>query len=86
MLLTPGVVLRLDQNSSVRMLSNSLADTRVELLSGAAMLDAGEPVPGTQLTLLHKGRQIHFAQAGLYRLDSAPPAAALGPAGQAAVM
>jgi hypothetical protein len=72
-LLTPGVVMRLDQNSSIRMLSNSLADTRVELLSGAAMLDAGEPVPGTQLTLLHKGRQVRFTQAGLYRFDSTPP-------------
>jgi len=72
-LLTPGVLLRLDQNSSIRMLSNSLDDTRVELLTGSAMLDAGEPVPGTQLTLLHKGHQIHFTQAGLYRLDSAPP-------------
>src|SRR5580698_8724783 len=33
-LLTPGVVLRLDQNSSLRMLSNSLEDTRVEMLTG----------------------------------------------------
>ena len=40
-LLTPGVLLRLDQNGSIRMLSNSLADTRVELLSGSAMVLVG---------------------------------------------
>jgi FecR protein len=72
-LLTPGVVLRLDQNSSIRMLSNTLDDTRVELLTGSAMVDAGEPVPGTSLTVLQKNQQIRFTQAGLYRLDSAPP-------------
>lgn len=72
-LLTPGVVLRLDQNSSIRMLSNTLDDTRVELLAGSAMVDSGEPVPGTSLTLLQKDQQIRFTQAGLYRLDSAPP-------------
>ncbi len=72
-LLTPGAVLRLDQNSSVRMLSNSLADTRVELLTGSAMLEASEPVPGTELTMIHQGWQARFPQAGLYRLDSNPP-------------
>src|SRR5579862_6075544 len=33
-LLTPGVVLRVSENSSVRMLSDKLSDTRVELLTG----------------------------------------------------
>lgn len=72
-LLTPGVVLRVDQHSAIRMLSNSLDDTRVELLAGSAMLDAGEPAPGTSLTLIEQGRRITFPEAGLYRLDSAPP-------------
>jgi hypothetical protein len=72
-LLTPGVILRVDQNSAIRMLSNSLDDTRVELLAGSAMLDAGEPAPGTSLTLIEQGRKISFPEAGLYRLDSAPP-------------
>lgn len=71
-LLTPGTVLRVDQNSAIRMLSNSLENTRVELLAGSAMLDAGEAAPGTGLTLIEQGRQITFPQAGLYRLDSAP--------------
>ncbi len=71
-LLTPGVVLRVDQNSAIRMLSNSLDDTRVELIEGSAIVDVGELAPGAGLTLLQHGRQITFPQAGLYRLDSTP--------------
>jgi hypothetical protein len=71
-LLTPGVVLRLDQNSALRMLSNSLDDTRVELLAGSATIDAGEPVPGTSLTVLENKSEIRLSQAGLYRLDLSP--------------
>lgn len=71
-LLTPGVVLRLDQNSSVRMVSNSLADTRVELLAGSAMVDSGEPEPGTSVTLAYKDWQVRFPEKGVYRVDSQP--------------
>jgi hypothetical protein len=39
LLLTPGVYLRLDENSSVRMQSNSLTNTRLELMEGSAILD-----------------------------------------------
>ncbi len=35
-LLTPGVFLRMAENTSVRMLSNALADTRLEVVSGSA--------------------------------------------------
>src|SRR3954462_1876934 len=36
-LLTPGVFLRMAENSSVRMVSNALADTRLEVVSGSAL-------------------------------------------------
>ncbi|MEQ1949455.1 MAG: hypothetical protein ABL995_19850, partial [Bryobacteraceae bacterium] len=39
MLLTPGVFLRLSENSSVKMVSNSLANTRVEVLTGTALIE-----------------------------------------------
>src|SRR5579885_1837855 len=41
-LLTPGVYLRLGSNSSVRMDSNGLADTRVSLQQGEAMMEVDE--------------------------------------------
>src|SRR5690242_12177714 len=39
MLLTPGVFLRLNDNSAVRMVSPSLTDTRVAMLRGRATLE-----------------------------------------------
>ncbi len=72
MLLTPGVILRLDQDSAVRMISNSLDDTRVELLKGSAIVDSGVPESGTCVTLLYRDWQVAFPQKGVYRVDSAP--------------
>jgi hypothetical protein len=69
-LLTPGVVLRLAENSSFRMLSNRLADTRVEALGGSVMIEHGEMAKDDQVTLVYKDRTISFVKSGLYRLDA----------------
>jgi hypothetical protein len=45
-LLTPGVFLRLPENSSARMISNPLADTRLEIVSGSALIESGPTAPG----------------------------------------
>jgi hypothetical protein len=71
-LLTPGVFLRLDQNSSIRMVSNTFADSRVELLTGSAMVESAEPTPGTSVTLSYQGWQVRFPEKGVYRIDSTP--------------
>ena len=42
MLLTPGVYFRLGDNSEVRMVSPGLADTRVELVKGSALLEVDQ--------------------------------------------
>ncbi len=70
LLLSPGVFLRLDEKSSVRMLSNSLADTRLELLAGSAILDNLEAKPGNNLVLVYKDFQVRFPKPGIYRLNS----------------
>src|SRR5579864_3554028 len=41
-LLTPGVFLRMSEDSSFKMVSNQLSDTRLEMQSGAAMLEVTE--------------------------------------------
>src|SRR5579862_5446531 len=41
-LLTPGVVMHLGENSSFRLITNRLIDTRLELLTGSAVIDALE--------------------------------------------
>lgn len=73
--LTPGVFLRMGDNSSIRMLSNDLANTRVELETGSAIVDSSqaELSSGTAVTLVFKDWQVHAAQAGVYRVDSDPP-------------
>jgi hypothetical protein len=76
-LLTPGVFLRMGERSAIRMLANDLADTRVELESGSAIVDSAEPNSGTSVTLIYKTWRIHFLQKGIYRIDSDPPRVAV---------
>jgi hypothetical protein len=74
LLLTPGTFLRLGANSSIRMVSNQLDDTRVELLSGSAMLDQGsDTLADTSVTILYNLDQVRIKKAGRYRFDSEPP-------------
>ncbi len=73
-LLTPGTFLRLGENSAIRMVSNQLDDTRVELLSGSAILDQGsDTLADTSVTVLYNLDQVHIKKAGRYRFDSEPP-------------
>jgi hypothetical protein len=72
-LLTPGVFLRVDENSSIRMLANRLTDTRVEFIGGSASLDSVNAAPGaTPVAILYKGYEARFKKQGLYRFNSAP--------------
>jgi hypothetical protein len=72
-LLTPGVFLRIGENSGIRMVSTALAKTRVELLAGSAIVDSIEPQAGTSVTLVYKGWMVRQAEGGVYRIDSDPP-------------
>jgi hypothetical protein len=72
-LLTPGVLIRIGDRSAIRMIANDLSDTRVELLEGSAMVDAGQPSSGTSATLIYKNWTVHFLEKGVYRIDSEPP-------------
>ncbi len=72
-LLTPGVFLRIGENTAVRMLANKLDDTRMELLSGTVLLECAEILEGNSISLVHNGKTIAFRKKGLYRLNSDPP-------------
>jgi hypothetical protein len=69
-LLTPGAFLRLSENSSVRMLSRDLSDTRFEVLGGSVMVECDDLAKGTALTVVYKGNNIQLERHGLYRLDA----------------
>jgi hypothetical protein len=70
LLLTPGVYLRLDENSGARMISNSLSDTRLELTQGSAILDNFNASPSDAIVLIYEGSEVRFATPGIYRMDS----------------
>jgi hypothetical protein len=69
-LLTPGAFLRLAENSSVRMLSTQLSDTRVEVLSGSVMVECDQLLPSNSLALTYHGENVRLEKSGLYRLDA----------------
>ncbi len=71
-LLTPGVILRVGEGSSIRMAANSLTDTRVELQAGRAVLECSEILKGDAITLLVAGKSISFAKNGLYEATVEP--------------
>jgi hypothetical protein len=73
-LLTPGAVLRLDHNSSIRLVSNALSDTKVEFQAGAAILDATEADSLKNLKIEFGPSEIRFDQPGVYRIDGEPAA------------
>lgn len=69
-LLTPGVFVRLAENSSIRMVSSQLSDTRVEVLSGSAMVECDNLAKDNGITLLYRGNAIPLVKRGLYRVDA----------------
>ncbi|MBV8829320.1 MAG: hypothetical protein JO108_08865 [Acidobacteriaceae bacterium] len=71
-LLTPGTVLRLDYNSSMRMLSNTLADTKVEFLKGSVIVDSSDASSEKGAVLKYGSSEIRFPQPGVYRIDAEP--------------
>jgi hypothetical protein len=71
-LLTPGVFLRMAENSSVRMLSNSLADTRLEVVSGSALVEVGELLEHNAISFEASGAHVELVKKGLFRIDASP--------------
>jgi len=71
-LLTPGVFLRLGENSSFRMITNRLIDTRLELLTGSAVVEADEVAKDTNLTIVSGKATVLVSKHGLYRFNMQP--------------
>lgn len=71
-LLTPGVFLRVDEDSSIRMRLNSLADTRVEFLHGSVIVDSLDALAEPKITVFYKDTEVRFPKQGVYRLDYEP--------------
>ncbi len=72
LLMNPSVAMRVGENSQVRLISNRFIDTRVELMSGAAVVECLELNKDNSFTLVLKDAQISVAKAGNYRFDAEP--------------
>jgi len=85
-LLTPGVFLRVDENSSIRMLSEALSDTRVEFLKGSIIVDSLDAPPASPVLVLYQDSKIQFRKPGIYRFDSDPAPLFQTYSGEAAIL
>ncbi len=69
-LLSPGVFLRVGNNSEIRMISPQLVAPQVEVIRGEAMVEADWVPKDAQVDVLEHGAQASIRKAGLYRFDS----------------
>src|ERR1035437_438484 len=78
-LLPPGYVLRLGENGSLKLLTNRLVDTRVELLNGSATVEVDEASPETNVTLAVQSGTVRLSKTGVYRFDTNPARVKVSP-------
>lgn len=69
-LLTPGVFLRVDDNSAVRMISPGLTNTEIQLDQGRAMVEVAEIHDQNHLRIDAGGVQTQLVKKGLYEFDA----------------
>jgi hypothetical protein len=75
MLLTPGVFVRLDTHSQVKMISPSISDTRVELLQGRTMLEVAEIEKENHTEVTVGGTSTTVKARGIYEFTASPASA-----------
>ena len=73
LLLTPGVFLRLGENTEVRMISPSLTHTQVELIKGEAMIEVAQLFSGNDIEVVDHGGSITLQKAGIYKFTADEP-------------
>lgn len=69
-LLTPGIFLRMDNHSTVQMVSPGLADTIATLQKGRAMVEVDEIRPENNVRINEHGASTQLLKAGLYSFDA----------------
>lgn len=70
MLLSPGVFVRLADNSDIRLVSNGLANPAVEVVSGEALVEVDGKATDAQISILQHGVTALLLKPGLYRFDA----------------
>ncbi|MGP0075815.1 MAG: hypothetical protein ACLPWF_28195 [Bryobacteraceae bacterium] len=70
LLLTPGVFLRVGDNSAVRLVSPGLTNTRVEVLRGQAIVEVTELFKDNNLWIAMNGTSTRLDKEGLYAFNA----------------
>jgi hypothetical protein len=74
-LLTPGVFLRLDENSAVKMVSPDLTKNQVELEKGRAAVEVDQIFPQNDLEVVDGGVPTQLVKPGFYEFSAGQPTA-----------
>lgn len=74
-LLTPGIFLRVDSNSAVKMLSPDLAKTQVDLEHGRAGVEVDQIFPQNVVQIVDNGVTTQLLKTGYYEFDANQPEA-----------
>jgi hypothetical protein len=69
-LLTPGVFLRVGDNSTVRLVSSNLTNTEADLVKGQATVEVAEIHPYNNLQIGEDGARAQLLKDGLYGFDA----------------
>ena len=69
-LLTPGVFLRMDENSSFKMISNQLTDTQVQLVTGSALVEVDELLKDNHIAVRVGESETTLLKNGLYHFNA----------------
>jgi hypothetical protein len=70
LLLTPGVFLRVGENSAVRMISPNLLNTQIALDHGRADIEVDEIHPHNDIQVSERGANTRLLKNGLYAFDA----------------
>jgi hypothetical protein len=73
-LLTPGVFLRVDDNSTVKLVSPDLANTQVQVEKGRAGVEVDEIYKENNLQVMDAGVTTRLQKTGYYQFDANSPA------------
>ena len=77
-LLTPGVFLRIGDNSEIHMISPTLTNTQLEVVRGEAIIEAAGLLKDNNIQVTDHGASIVIEKNGLYRFKADdPPSAAV---------
>jgi hypothetical protein len=72
-LLTPGVYLRVGENSSVKMENSASGGVKLELLGGQALVEVDQVTPGRRVDIIDQSADAHLERPGIYLFKAGDP-------------